>query len=245
MANSSKEQPIEMQETSEGNNVKRLAVLLGMLLVVACTPQVKNSTAGAETAPTPEAIRATRLSVSLKSATGKQVQVYLYADDEQISVQGVPSCMAERGDTVRTGTYRFYLAAEGETDLHLQSVSPFPDPLLFFNDQRPNYLRVFPRSTSGLPDLLMLMQYGSCNGDALAILSLSPDGTELVQYQFKTDDGKVWHAVGTKGVQYSLPSTVQTSIYNNATGKTTAITWDVRDDDAQLVAVKTEIRQRQ
>lgn len=222
--------------------MKRLLICLATLLVVASASHTNDPPEMVSSQPSASAVRATRLHTSLNSATGNTVQVYLYAPDERVTVQDVPSCMAEPGDTVRSGTYKFYTSFDGGPDLHLHAVSPFEDEQLSFNDQRPNYLEVLQRPTTGHPDLLMLMQYGSCNGNSLAILAPSPDGTRLVQYRFKTDDGTIRTTVGTKVVEHALPGSFRTSIYNNATGQTTTTTWEIRDDDAEVVAVKTEVQ---
>jgi hypothetical protein len=189
----------------------------------------------------PDQIRSSHLSVAMTSSKGAKAQVYLYAPNEQVIVQDTPSCLANGGDTTRTGAYAFYLWA-GVIEPERQSVAPYGDELLAFNDQRPNYLQVLLGQQGDQPDLLALTQYGSCNGDSLAILALSPDGKQLVHYRFKFEDGHVQNTTGARGLEHPHPGMLRTSIFNNAIGKTTTIDWQVRESEALLVAVKTEVR---
>lgn len=221
--------------------MKRSIALLVILVLAGCSTPSPPPSLDTHAATPADAIRASRLTASMRSADGSTVHIYLHASDERTSTQTDPSCLAERGDTIRTGTYTFYIAADDASDPLPQSVTPFGESRLSFNDQRPSYLQVLPRTSGGRSDLLVVTQYGSCSGNAVAILALSPDGKELLQYRFKPEGGEPLKTIGTKVVQQLPDGRLQTSIYNNAIGKTTTTTWEVRDEAALLVAVETEV----
>lgn len=227
------------------------ATALAGLMIAGCSGNLRRSEIPASptspanvsvtSPPTPPAqadsIRASRLTVTLTSTTGKRAQVDLYASDEKVRVEDAPSCLANRGDTLRTGTYRFYLQPEDSTTPEQQSVSPYMNELLAFNDQR-QYLQVVPGEAGKQPDLLAVMQYGSCNGNAVAFLALSPDGRRLIHYRFKFEDGQLRNTTGTKTIEALSPGVVRTSIYNNAIGKRATVTWEIREAEELMVAIK-------
>lgn len=183
-------------------------------------------------------VQESALTATLRSIACKTVKVLLYAADERVETVAAPSCLANIGDVLRSGHYTLYTEVEGDAATRPQGVTPFGSTLLSFNDHRPNYIQVLP----GEPDLILLQQYGSCNGDLLAVLGPSPDGSELVQYRFSTGDGRSLPTQHTKGLTFPGPGRLQTTFYNNVTGKTTTTTWEIRPDDALLVEVETETR---
>lgn len=182
-----------------------------------------------------------RLSATLRSSGGATARVYLEAPDEQVQLVDAPSCMANRGDTLRTGTYAFYLLPGGSSTPEKQSIDPYPGEQLTFNDQRPHYLQVLPGGP-GIPDLLLVWQYGACNADAFAVLGLSPDGKRLVQYQLKYETGELRNTAGSKGIEAPQPGGLRTTVYNNATGKTLVRTWELNEPEGVLVLINTEER---
>ncbi|MGE5672299.1 MAG: hypothetical protein ACM3XM_00220 [Mycobacterium leprae] len=248
--------------------MKRIVLALALVLLVGCgrpaaqpvvappVPATESTpiAATAEAAPSPAApkmvgpndplwrvIRASRYTATLHSSTQTAAQFYLYAADERVDVVGDPSCMANTGDTVRMGHYAVYLATSDSLMQKRQDVSPYPEMLLQFNDQR-SYLQVVPGRSSGHPDLLVLWQYGSCSMERTAVLALSQDGKNLVHYRFKRADGLVWPTVASRGLEQPAPGQLRTTDYNNATGETTVTTWEVREGEALLEAVQTETK---
>lgn len=188
--------------------------------------------------PPPAAITGSKLTVTLTSSQGKKAQVYLFAPDEAVRVEDAASCMAQVGDRFSTGRYDAYLLAPGASGPVRQNLVLFGGEALQFNERRPEYLTVLPGEQGQAPDVLLLRQYGSCNGTGAMALALSPDGGQLIPYNFVSK--RISLTAGIGSMDQPGPGKLRTKSYNNATGIHTTTMWEVREAEKALVATNVE-----
>jgi len=178
------------------------------------------------------------LQADLAMKNGKKVHVYLYAPDEEVWSEQAPSCVANEGDTLRTGSYAFYLQPGDNLNPVKQDVAPFGDEKMEFNDNR-SMLEVLHNHGDWPSDLLIVRQYGSCSGSINAILGLSQDGKRLIHYKFKLN-GQLNDNLFSTPVEQLNSGLMQTASYNNAEGVYRVITWQLDKKHDILVPVKAD-----
>lgn len=141
------------------------------------------------------------------------------------------------GDHLRSGHYQFYLRQDPESQPKRSDVAPFGNQILTFNDERPDMLQVVKGKPGTQPDLLIVRQYASCNGSLVAVLTTTPDGTDLVHLRFQTPE-RIRDRLQVGLLTVLGSNLLETRSYDNAKGEWTIATWEVQVPQGLLVAVQ-------
>lgn len=232
-SNTSEAEPIRPSLWQRLNVNKKLEALIACVLLVGVlgTVAVSKSRNPAGGRPTSAAVTSSPLKATLKSASGNQATVYLFASDEKVSTFDSPSCMANAGDQIRQGHYSVYLQPAGSKVPTKQEVGKlFGGEVMDFNDQRPGMLKVVPSQGS---NILIIRQYAGCNNSILSALALSPDGSKITRLQFETKDG-LTDTIAAGLTEDIKPGLFRTQSYNNATGTHSTIEWEVRESEGLI-----------
>jgi hypothetical protein len=231
-----------MTETKkvEYSMLKQAAVIAAglSLLLSGCTIQAEgaaSSSEGLDSVSDISEVTASKLRYGLTGSDGTAYTVYFHAPKETVSKEKAPSCMAQEGDTVRTGDYALYLQ-KGEGQPQRQNLQLFDGELLSFNDSREGMVRVLPQAEGWSSDLLAVNQYLSCNGSLTSVIGLSPDGSKLQTYTFELNGEKNSTRM-TASLEQMKSGGLLSSSYVNGTGGHYTNIWQV-DGQAGLLFSK-------
>lgn len=222
--------------------MKRLVPLALCLLLAGCAAPEHQGERSANTPPAAEQaapVPEPPLSLVLTSSLGHGARLSLVAPDEQTSLVQDPWCGGLTGDQMRRGHYGVFLQPEGEPARRQEVQMPFGTGPMEFNDKRPQMLTVIPGKVGDQPDLLLIRQHATCNGDLLAPLVLTPDGAAVRLLTFKLPEGEQ-ETLFAGQVETVGPGRFRTQSYNNATGVTTVVTWEVREGKGHVEALSVE-----
>jgi hypothetical protein len=118
------------------------------------------------------------------------VDVYLLASDEKVEVLDASFCGGDKGAKQYSGHYQLGSVMDNALVSRLDL-----DPDANFVERKPhNGTRLY-RDPQTAQDLVMLLQYGSCNSESAQFFSADPGG-QLFAIPFRDKDGRTWsHAL--------------------------------------------------
>ena len=143
------------------------------------------------------------------------VDVYLLAADETAEVLDAPFCGGDEGAKQYSGHYQLVSVVDNALISRLDL-----DPDDNFVEKKPHDGARLYRDPQTGQDLVMLLQYGSCNNESAQFFSADPAG-QLYAIPFRDKDGRTWRHALT-GPDGAIPHLADSSsvfcAYANNTG---------------------------
>jgi len=169
------------------------------------TPQPANpapasdSTVATQEAPTePADFRKQNLSHLHLQRGDRTIDVYLFAEDENVEVLSGSFCGGDQGAKQYSGHFQLLSVVDNTIVSTLDL-----DPDYSFVEKKPHDgARLFRDPTSG-QDLVVLFQYGSCSCESVQFFSADPSG-RLFLVPFLDHDGRTWKQMLT-GSDAAIP----------------------------------------
>ncbi|MDT0122829.1 DUF4309 domain-containing protein [Paenibacillus sp. RRE4] len=159
-----------------------------------------------------------RLSFTLRDAQQTAYTVYIFAEDEEASTLTELDSWGDNkaGDVTYTGSYRAALLKSGEAFGTVQHVNLELDTIIL----RQNWNFVVNSKESGIPDLLMITEWGSSNVNMIKTFVIQSG--ELKRVSYVLNDGKTGGdstvAMRDQGIRSLSDGRVQFRYYNNVQG---------------------------
>ncbi|SCY02385.1 protein of unknown function [Paenibacillus polysaccharolyticus] len=159
-----------------------------------------------------------RLSFTLRDAQETAYTVYIFAEDEEVSTLTELDSWGDNnaGDVIYTGSYHAAILKSGEAFGTVQHVNLELDTIIL----RQNSNFVVDSRESGIPDLLMITEWGSSNVNMIKTFVIQSG--ELKRVGYVLNDGKTGGdstvATRDQGIRTLSDGRVQFRYYNNVQG---------------------------
>ncbi|PZT57186.1 DUF4309 domain-containing protein [Paenibacillus silvae] len=159
-----------------------------------------------------------RLSFTLRDAQQTAYTVYIFADDEEASTLIGPDSQTKNkaGDVSYSGTYRAALLKSGASFGTVQNVKLELDKIILPQ----NWNFVVNSKENGIPDLLMITEWGASNVNMIKTFVIQSGELKRVNY-FQNNGksiGNSFIAMRDGGIRALSGGRVQFRYYNNAQG---------------------------
>lgn len=163
-----------------------------------------------------------RFSFTLADSNGVSYEAFVFASDEQVSIETSDWAGGTAGEQVYRGTYQLAVRKTGGAALSTPQPLPFAEPTEFHQTRNNNYK--IPAPKRGQPDLLVISQHGSSNGKIVILFFIKDGQITPIRFHY-SQKVEAYQKFVSQEIAFSGDYTYRTVAYDNSIGKWITEVW--------------------